>query len=158
MVLKYIKKIRHSMLCMTGVYLRDVTSRHFFANFALESESSEHFFLLLRNCGGGGGGFFLACEDFGERVGKSFPACVFLLLMRSSTLWQDRSTVAQRAETTVDERSLKSCLWAVSQTFYPSWIESVVTFSFGSFSVRRNKHVLNKVTNVCGKAVGFIYI
>ena len=46
MVLTYIKKIRHSMFCVTGVYLSDICFFIFY--FALECESSEHFLFLLR--------------------------------------------------------------------------------------------------------------
>ena len=38
MVLTYIKKVRHSMLCVTGVYLSDITDTIF---FPLQCESSE---------------------------------------------------------------------------------------------------------------------
>ena len=39
------------MLCVIGVYLRDITNVNFFFNFALECESSEHllFFFPLMN-------------------------------------------------------------------------------------------------------------
>ena len=46
---------------------------------------------------------------------------------------------------------------AVLRTFYRSCIESVLTFSFlcwlGGLNVK-SKNVLNKVVNLCGKAVG----
>ena len=67
---------------------------------------------------------FLACDDFGGWFRESFPACVFFLSFllsfflkwRSASaqqlhiLRQDQSTVAQRAETTVYERALTSCV------------------------------------------------
>ena len=72
-------------------------------------------------CGGGGGGggsgFFLACEDLGRMFDHSAPACAFFFFLvdiSSRTLipllCQDQSTVAQRAETTVAECSLTSCV------------------------------------------------
>ena len=41
------EKIKHSMLCVTGEYLRDVTNRIVFT-FAFECESSEHLLFLFR--------------------------------------------------------------------------------------------------------------
>ena len=46
MVVRYIKKIRHSLLCVTGVYLRDLTDT-LFEKFALECELSEHLLFLF---------------------------------------------------------------------------------------------------------------
>ena len=37
----YIKMIKHSILCLTGVHLGDITNALFFTSFALECESSE---------------------------------------------------------------------------------------------------------------------
>ena len=67
--------------------------------------------------GGGGGGFSVVSENFGERFDKSFPACALkkkikcrpLRAHQSRYLSQDKPTVAQRAETTVDKLSLTSC-------------------------------------------------
>ena len=62
--------------------------------------------------------FPLVCDDLGRKIDHSFPACAFLLFFfkvenTSRTLipllGQDQSTVAQRAETTVAQRSLTSC-------------------------------------------------
>ena len=67
----------------------------------------------------GGGGFFLACEEFGRRFDKLFSASAFFFFffeieISSRTLnpifRQDKSTVAQRAEMTVTECSLTSCV------------------------------------------------
>ena len=58
------------------------------------------------------GGFFLACEDFGEKVG---PFILRLRLVRAHSfhsMGQDQSTVAQRVETTVAECSLTSYVLA----------------------------------------------
>ena len=67
--------------------------------------------------GGGEGGFFLACEDLGRMLDHSFPAyALFFLKWRLAcphlfnSLRQDQSTVVQRAETTVTECSLTSCV------------------------------------------------
>ena len=66
-------------------------------------------------------GFFLAYEDFGGRFDNLFPACT-LKKGRNHNTWrssrahsfhfsgQDQSTVAQRAETTVAEHYLTSCV------------------------------------------------
>ena len=69
-----------------------------------------------------GSGFFLACEDFWGRFDESLLACAFLFacLFKWRSVYarqfhsfgQDQSTVVQRAETTVDERSLSSCVRA----------------------------------------------
>ena len=40
---------------------------------------------------------------------ESFPACVFVVVFEVE-IGQDQSKVAQRAETTVDECSLTSCV------------------------------------------------
>ena len=70
--------------------------------------------------GSGGGGFFLACEDFWGKVQRITPRlrfCLYIFLgenqlaSTNSTLSaKDQSTVAKRAERTVDERSLTSCV------------------------------------------------
>ena len=68
----------------------------------------------------GSGGWFLACEDLGRMFDHSFVAFAlfFFLKWRSArahqlhSLCQDQSTVAQRAEMTVAECSLTSCVWA----------------------------------------------
>ena len=66
--------------------------------------------------GGGGGGFFFACEGFGGRSFIPHPRFFFFLKRRSARqrsfhfLDQDQSTAAQRAETTVAECSLTSCV------------------------------------------------
>ena len=56
-------------------------------------------------------GVFLALEDFGGKFDHSFAACAILFLKKTSArahklyfLGQNQSTVAQRAESTVDER------------------------------------------------------
>ena len=62
--------------------------------------------------------FFLACEELGRMFDHSFPACacffIFKVEINSGTLiplfCQNQSTVAQRAETTVAECSLSSCV------------------------------------------------
>ena len=75
---------------------------------------------------GGGGGLFLACEDFGRMFDNLFSAsalfffflfffCYFSEVEISSRtliplFGQDQSTVTQRAETTVTECSLSSCV------------------------------------------------
>ena len=46
MVTTHIKKYKHSMLCVTGVYFRDITNM-IFCNFTLECESSEQLALLV---------------------------------------------------------------------------------------------------------------
>ena len=65
------------------------------------------------------GGFFLSCEDFWESVRPFIPRLrffFFFLYVEISSrtfirlLCQDQSIVAQRAETTVTERSLTSCV------------------------------------------------
>ena len=71
-------------------------------------------------CGDGGGGFFLACENFGRMFDNSFSTYDFFLLLlffkveislrKLIPLCQDQSTMAQRAETTVTEGSLTSCV------------------------------------------------
>ena len=48
MVATHIKKVKRSMLCMTGVYLRD---KHDFCNFAFEWKSSERLPFLLQSGG-----------------------------------------------------------------------------------------------------------
>ena len=65
----------------------------------------------------GGGGFSTLREDFGGSFDDSFPACAFFFLKWKSVrtpqfhfLGEDQSTVAQRAEMTVAERSLTSCM------------------------------------------------
>ena len=67
----------------------------------------------------GGDGFFFACEDFGRMFNHSFTACAFFVfffeVVISSRalillLCQAQSTVAQRADTTVAERSVTSCV------------------------------------------------
>ena len=60
----------------------------------------------------GVGGLFFACEDSGRTFDQLFPAWAFFkeeISTRtiSPLLGQDQSTVAQRAETTMAERSLK---------------------------------------------------
>ena len=65
-----------------------------------------------------GGGFSLAYENFGERFDGSFPAEVFFFFSSGNqlrahqfhSLGQHYSTVAQPAETTVEERTLTSCV------------------------------------------------
>ena len=55
MTLTYIKKIRHSMLCVTGVYLKDIANMILFSNFTLECKSSERLLFLFykrNNCYG----------------------------------------------------------------------------------------------------------
>ena len=50
MVATHIKKVKHCMLHVTGVYLRDITNTvFFFLNFSLECESSARLALLLRS-------------------------------------------------------------------------------------------------------------
>ena len=83
--------------------------------------------LLLVNIVDGGGSFFLACEEFGRMFDHSFLACAFFLLLilllllflfkwrllrthKFRSLCQDQCTVAQRAETTVAESFLTSCV------------------------------------------------
>ena len=68
------------------------------------------------------GGVFLTCEDFGKMFNHSFPACTFFLFLffffkwrlarahQFHSLGQDQSTLAQRAETTVAEYFLTSCM------------------------------------------------
>ena len=69
--------------------------------------------------GGGGGRLFLACEDFGRMFDKVILACVsfsffFKVEINSRTLIPlfRPGSVAQRAETTVTECSLTSCVRA----------------------------------------------
>ena len=82
-------------------------------------------FSSITGGGGGGGGLFLACEDFGRMFDNLFSAsalfffffCYFSEVEISSRtliplFGQDQSTVTQRAETTVTECSLTSCMWA----------------------------------------------
>ena len=67
-------------------------------------------------------GILLACEEFGRRLDRSYPACVcvffFFLKWRLArahqfySLGQDQSTVAQQAETIVVDCSLSSCMCA----------------------------------------------
>ena len=84
---------------------------------------------IKSNCGGD---FFLACETLGEMFDHSFPVCAFLCVLlllllllffvvkaeiSSRTLIPlfspgSHSDLAQRAEMTVAECSLTSCLWA----------------------------------------------
>ena len=70
---------------------------------------------------GGGGGFSLASEDFWENVRPLISRLRFFSFLFFSkwrlarahkfhSLCQDQSTVAQRAETTVAECSLTSCV------------------------------------------------
>ena len=63
--------------------------------------------------------FSQACKELGEKFDNSFPACTFsssFLKWRSACAHQfhfsgqDKSTVAQRAETIVAKCSLKSCV------------------------------------------------
>ena len=67
------------------------------------------------------GGYSLACKDYGVRFDQSFPpACaLFIYLFLEKISWsglsppfkaRDQSSVAQGAETTVDELSLTSCV------------------------------------------------
>ena len=61
------------------------------------------------------GGCILACEDFGRMLDHSFPTCTFFKVETSSRTLillcrPDQSTVAKRAETTVAECSLTSCV------------------------------------------------
>ena len=74
---------------------------------------------LCTGGGSGGGGSFLACEDFGRIFELSFPRLRlkkkkrsgdWLAHTNSTLLYQDQSTVAQRAETTVAECFLTSCV------------------------------------------------
>ena len=44
----YIKKIRYNKLCVTGVYLTDVTSTILFSTFALKCEQFDRLLLLFR--------------------------------------------------------------------------------------------------------------
>ena len=62
-----------------------------------------------------------ACEGYGGRFDKSIPACgfCFFVLVEISSrapvplfYANDQTTVAQRAETIVDERPLANCVWA----------------------------------------------
>ena len=79
--------------------------------------------------GGGDGSFFLACEDLGGRFDDSFPACAFFFFFKWRSalahqfhfLGQDQSTVAQRAETTVAECSLTSCVGARFPDRFPHY-------------------------------------
>ena len=67
---------------------------------------------------GGGGGFLLACKDFVRMCWHSFSTCAFFFFLkwRSArahyfhSFCLDQPTVAQRAETTVVECSLMSCV------------------------------------------------
>ena len=43
----YIEKIMHSMLCVTGVYLGDISEWYNFFSFVLECELSEYFVFML---------------------------------------------------------------------------------------------------------------
>ena len=60
--------------------------------------------------------FFLACEDFGRMFDHSFPACAFFFKVEISSrtlipLFRQGSVpVAKRAEKTVTEYSLTSCV------------------------------------------------
>ena len=48
MIPTHIKKIKHSTVCVTGVYLRDITNTVFCCcDFALDYESSERLLFLL---------------------------------------------------------------------------------------------------------------
>ena len=68
--------------------------------------------------GGGSAGFFLACKDFWETVRKFIPRLRFCFFFKAEIrsriliplLGQDQFTVARRAETTVAECSLTSCV------------------------------------------------
>ena len=104
-------------------------SLHIFMEMKPWPRTTHHFQLLLNTFSGGGsgGGFFLMCEDFGRMFNNSFPARTFFLFFFFFLKWrlacahlfhslgQDQSTVAQRAETTVTEHSLISCVWACFQ-------------------------------------------
>ena len=71
-----------------------------------------------------------AYEDFGRKFDNSFPACAFFTFffflkwdqlphMIFFFLGKDQSTVAHRAETSVAECFLTSCVWARFHDRFP---------------------------------------
>ena len=81
--------------------------------------------------GGGGGDFFLVCEELGGSFYDLLPdcavffVCLFVLKWRSARdhqsrfLGQDQSIVVQRAEMTVAECPLTSCVCACFPDMFP---------------------------------------
>ena len=79
MVLTHIKKIRHSMPCVTGLYFIDIVNMVFF-NVALDGKSSEHLLFFL-SCGAvfgikenpinSGHTLFYSSQEAEERAGYS---------------------------------------------------------------------------------------
>ena len=47
MVSAHIKKIKQSIHCVTGVYVRDITNNNKNDNFSLECESPEHLLVIF---------------------------------------------------------------------------------------------------------------
>ena len=88
--------------------------------------------IMTMSSASGDCGFFLACQDFGTTFDHSFPACIFFFFLKRRlacthqflSLRQDQSTVVKRAETTVAECSLTSCVWACFQ----HWIQGACVF------------------------------
>ena len=92
-----------------------------------DSDKKAEFLMVGKPGTAGHGGFLPASKGFRRRFADNcLPELLFLQWRSACTLQfqylgQDRSTVAQRAETTMDERSLASCLRARFPDRFPHY-------------------------------------